>query len=101
MTFRDLIRIEEKARELGLDALEPEERKALEDFRKASAPFFKALASSPAMKELGHPETIEGMRMWEGLSEEKRAPYANWTPRQFYAMKLLIDEVEERGMLGD
>jgi hypothetical protein len=39
--------------------------------------------------------------MWEGLSEEKQAPYSNWTPRQFYAMKLLIDEVEERGKLGD
>jgi hypothetical protein len=41
------------------------------------------------------------MRMWEALSEEGRERYGDWTPRQFYAMKLLIDEVEERGMLGD
>jgi hypothetical protein len=97
MTFRELIRIEEKAREWGLDALEPEERKALEDFRKTFAPFLE----SPAMKELSHPETTEGMRMWEALPEEDREPYSEWSPRQFYAMKLLIDEVEERGMLGD
>jgi hypothetical protein len=100
MTFRELIRIEEKARELGLDALEPEERKALEDFRKASAPLLKALASSPAIHEAAHPESIEGMRMWKALSEEGRERYGGWTPRQFYAMKLLIDEVEERGMSG-
>jgi hypothetical protein len=61
MTFRELIRIEEKARELGLDALEPEERKALEDFRKASAPLLKALASSPAIHEAAHPESIEAL----------------------------------------
>lgn len=94
-TFRELSRIEKKARQDGLDALERWERDALWEFRKAMAPFFEALRSSPAWKELTLPESTEGLKQWEALPAEQREKYGDWTPRQFYAMKLLIDDLED------
>jgi hypothetical protein len=83
--FREILRITLKAKEVGRDGLEPWERETLESFEKAVA---------PAVRELNHPETQEGYRIWESFPPERREQYADWTPRQLYAFKLLIDDLD-------
>jgi hypothetical protein len=39
--------------------------------------------------------SCQATRCGETLPPEKRAQFADWTPREFYAMKLLIDELED------
>ena len=65
----------------------PWEREVLEDFERALKPVLER-------SELSHPETEEGLRMWEELPPDQRERFADWTPRQLYAMKLLIDDAE-------
>jgi hypothetical protein len=84
------MRITLKAEEHGLDALDPEERSYLAVWQKAAEPLFRGLRD---------PDFQEGNQIWKDLPPEEREKYQDWTPKQFYAMKLLIDEVNERGML--
>jgi hypothetical protein len=88
MDLREILRIELKAKEVGWDALESDEWRCLEEFRKRTEKLRKAFEP--------HPESVEGMAMWKDLPPEEREKYSNWTARQFYALKLLIDELDER-----
>jgi hypothetical protein len=59
----------------------------LEDFQRAF---------EPITRQLENLEFVEGMKMFRAVPPEEQVKYEDWTPRQFYAMKLLIDEFKER-----
>ena len=93
--FREIHRIEVKMEEYGRAGLEPRERDRWDSFHKN----FSKLKLSPLSKpltEVGHPESREGLRMFKALTPEEQKRYGDWTLRQLYAMKLLIDDLDER-----
>jgi hypothetical protein len=47
------------------------------------------------MGEAGHPKSQRAMRCGKRSPPDQRERYADWTPRQLYAFKLLIDDLKD------